>query len=86
MIAEADKVVVRATDRGTFTGPFMGMAPTGNRFTVTWIDIFRIHYGQLQEDWLEIDTADFCRQLQAPSAGLHTLATTAGRDGQVACH
>src|SRR3990170_7989534 len=59
LIAEADKVVVRATDRGPFTGPFMGMTPTGNRFTVTWIDIFRIEGGKLREAWLEIDTADF---------------------------
>ena len=67
LIAEADKVVVRATDRGTFTGAFMGMTPTGNRFTVTWIDIFRIEDGKLREAWLEIDTADFRRQLQARS-------------------
>jgi len=32
---------------------------------VTWIDIFRIEDGKLQEAWLEIDTADFRRQLQA---------------------
>jgi predicted ester cyclase len=63
LVAEGDRVVVRATDRGTFRGPFRGMEPTGNTFTITWIDIFRVEGGQLQEAWLEIDTADFRRQL-----------------------
>jgi hypothetical protein len=37
------------------------------RFTVTWIDIFQIEDGKLAEAWLEIDTADFGRQLQVRS-------------------
>jgi steroid delta-isomerase-like uncharacterized protein len=63
LIAEADKVVVRAIDRGTFLNPFMGISPTGNRFAITWIDIFRIQDGALKEAWLEIDSADFRSQL-----------------------
>lgn len=63
IIAENDKVVVRAVDRGTFVNSFGGMSPTGNAFTVTWIDIFRIEDGMLKEAWLEIDSADFRSQL-----------------------
>ncbi len=39
LIAEGDKVVVRGHDQGTHMGEFMGLAPTGNRFIITWIDI-----------------------------------------------
>ncbi len=63
LVAEGDKVVVRATDRGTFRAPFRGIEPTGKAFTITWIDIFRVQDGKLQEAWLEVDIADFKRQL-----------------------
>ena len=41
----------------------MGMEPTGRRFAITWIDIFRIEDGKLAEAWLELDVAEFQRQL-----------------------
>jgi predicted ester cyclase len=64
LIAEGDKVVVRGRDTGTHSGgPFIGIAASGRRFEVTWIDIFRVADGKLAEAWLEIDSADFRRQL-----------------------
>jgi predicted ester cyclase len=64
VIAEGDKVVVRGRDRGTHSGaPFVGVAASGRRFEITWIDIFRVEDGQLREAWLEIDTGRFRRQL-----------------------
>ncbi len=64
LIAENDKVVVRGRDRGTHSGaPFAGIEPRGNRFEITWIDIFRVEGGKLREAWLEIDVASFRRQL-----------------------
>jgi steroid delta-isomerase-like uncharacterized protein len=63
IVAEGDRVAVRAVDRGTFERPFMGMEPTGRRFAITWIDIFRIEDGKLAEAWLELDVAEFQRQL-----------------------
>jgi steroid delta-isomerase-like uncharacterized protein len=65
LIAEGDKVVVRGHDTGTHQGPFMGIPPRGNRFTITWIDIFRIQDGKLAEAWLETNVASFRRQLGA---------------------
>lgn len=64
VIAEGDRVVVRGRDTGTHSGePFMGIPPSGRRFEITWIDIFRIEEGRLAEAWLEIDGDDFRRQL-----------------------
>jgi predicted ester cyclase len=64
MVAEGDKVVVRGRDRGTHSGaPFAGIEPRGNRFEVTWIDIFRVEDGTLREAWLEINVAAFRSQL-----------------------
>ena len=63
MIAEGDRVAVRAVDRGTFEHEFLGMEPTGRRFEITWIDIFRIEDGKLAEAWLELDFGDFRQQL-----------------------
>jgi predicted ester cyclase len=64
MIAEGDKVVVRGKDTGTHSGaPFMGIPAKGNKFTITWIDVFRVENGKLVEAWLEIDVERFRKQL-----------------------
>ena len=54
MIAEGDKVVVR----GTFTavhdrGEWVGMAPSGERVTLTSIYIYRVEGGKIVEMWVE---------------------------------
>lgn len=63
LIAEGDRVVVRGTDRGTHLGEFMGRPPTGRKFVITWMDIFRIENGKAIEAWLEMDTKRFLDQL-----------------------
>ena len=59
LIAEGDRVVVRGHDQGTHLGEFMGFPPSGRRFTITWIDIFRVEHGQLVEAWLETNVESF---------------------------
>jgi predicted ester cyclase len=66
LIAEKDKVTVRRHDEGTHMGPFMGLPATGLRFSITWIDIFRIHNGKLVEAWPETSVESFRKQLGAP--------------------
>lgn len=53
MIAEGDKVVVRTTWRGTHSGIYEGVAPTGRAVTRTLIQIFRIVDGKIMEEWNE---------------------------------
>lgn len=63
MVAEGDRVVYRYSVRGTHTGPFMGIAPTGKQFAVTGIHIYRVAGGKLQEEWENWDMLGLMRQL-----------------------
>ncbi len=51
VIASADPVVVRSTARGTRTGTFVGIPPTGTPVAFAAIDIWRVENGQLVEVW-----------------------------------
>jgi steroid delta-isomerase-like uncharacterized protein len=63
LIAEDDKVVGRFTFRGTHTGEFMGIAPTGRRVSMTGIDIVRVRDGRIAEFWYAEQLHDLLRQL-----------------------
>jgi steroid delta-isomerase-like uncharacterized protein len=51
-LAEADKVVTRWTLRGTHSGEFLGLAPTGEEVTVSGIEFTRIAGGRIDEAWV----------------------------------
>jgi len=68
MIAEGDKVVVRYTFRGTHTGNFMGIAPTGKQVTQTGITINRFANGKAVELWRNVDDLGLLQQLGAVPA------------------
>jgi steroid delta-isomerase-like uncharacterized protein len=53
LVAEEDRVVVRLSARGTHTGEFIGVAPTGEVVTMTGIAIYRIVDGRIAERWAE---------------------------------
>ena len=63
MIAEGDRVATKKTFRGTHTGEFMGIAPTGNRVTLQYVDILRLRGGRIIEHWLSMDQLSFMQQL-----------------------
>ena len=63
MIAEGDKVVTRFTSRGTQTGAFMGIPPTGKQVTVSSIVIARIADGKIVEEWGLDDQMGMLQQL-----------------------
>jgi predicted ester cyclase/predicted small secreted protein len=61
IIVSGDKVVVRSTNTGRHTGPFLGLAPTGGEIEMTSIDIHTIEDGLIVEtrhveDWLSVLT------------------------------
>jgi len=51
MVAEADRVAVRWTLRGTNTGPMFGNAPSGEQVEQSAVVIFRIENGKIAERW-----------------------------------
>jgi predicted ester cyclase len=70
LVAEGDKVVVRWSARGTHSGDFNGIPPTGKVASSSGITIFRVADGQIVEEWSESDMLGLLQQVGAiPSPG-----------------
>lgn len=68
MFAEKDLVVTRSVMRGTHTGAWFGIAPTGKQVSIRMIVIHRIMDGKIAEDWVLVESLGFFQQLGlAPS-------------------
>ena len=63
VVAEDDKVLACLRFRGTHTGEFFGIAPTGNPIDVEVFDLFRFEDVRLAEHWAMVDTLGLMRQL-----------------------
>jgi len=63
-IAEGGRVATRVTMRCTHTGRYGGLAPTGRRITIPFIDISTVRDGQILEEWAEFDMRGMLRQLE----------------------
>ena len=63
MVAEGDKVFVRATIRGTHRGEFLGVAATNRRITIPIGDYVRFANGRLVEHWGITNTGALMEQL-----------------------
>ena len=64
MIAEGDRVAARLTTSARHTGTFMGIEPSGKRYSIDEIHIFRLRDGLLVEHWHEFDKAALLAQLR----------------------
>jgi len=69
VVAEGDWVAVATTLTGTHRGELMGMAPTGNRVSVTGIDMVRIDDERIVEHRGLTDTVGLMRQLSTAAEG-----------------
>ncbi|HEX7101076.1 MAG TPA: ester cyclase [Nitrolancea sp.] len=65
MVAEGDQVAVHLRMSGTHQGPFMGIAPSGNRFSTDQMRIMRFRDGQMTDSWSVIDHLGWRQQLGA---------------------
>lgn len=63
MIAEGDIVAERFTMRGTHTGPFLGLPPTGRQVTMRGIDMLRFVDGKVVARWARTDDLGLMHQL-----------------------
>jgi predicted ester cyclase len=70
MIVEGDRVATRVTGRGTHTGAWMQIEPTGSIVEVKGINIDRVADGRIVEHWGEADTIGMLVQMGVdPFAG-----------------
>jgi predicted ester cyclase len=63
LIAEGDRVVSHSRMRGTHTGVWLGIAPTGRSVSLPMIVIQRIAHGKIAEDWVLVESLGFYQQL-----------------------
>ena len=63
-IIAGDKVVARMAFSATHTQPLQGIAPTGRRFTMKTIDIWRVENGKFAEHWDLVDFPGLLKQLR----------------------
>ena len=62
-IATGDMVASRWTMRGTHSGPFASVAPTGRHVVITGMNICRIQGGKMIEHWANFDHLGLLQQL-----------------------
>ena len=67
-IAVGDRVVHRLRAEGTHLGEFQGIPPTGNRVTVTGVNINRFVDGRVAEAWGFLDMLGLLQQVGAVPA------------------
>ena len=65
LMADGDRVAARYTFRGTHTGQFGDMAPTGRAIVVPGILYVRFDGGKIAEGWSGFDSQDMLAQLGA---------------------
>lgn len=63
LIADGDRVVLRATIRGTHDGEFNGIEATGNTIDIPAIAVHRLADGQVAERWVTFDALGMMQQL-----------------------
>lgn len=61
--ADGDRVAMRVATHGTHTGEFMGKPPTGRRFEIEAIHIYRIENGLVAEHWAKRDDVGLAQQI-----------------------
>jgi steroid delta-isomerase-like uncharacterized protein len=76
VLAEGDLVAARWTARGTNTGMWGDMAPTGKSATFSGVNIFRFAHGKVIEIWNHRDDLGLMQQL-----GATIYAGATGKEG-----
>ena len=83
MIAAGDRVASLCTLRGTHTGPWMGIAPTGRKVSVPIMTIHRIANGKIAEDWVLVGSLMLFQQLGLVPETEEVLAAAKSNHGSI---
>jgi steroid delta-isomerase-like uncharacterized protein len=63
LVAEGDRVAVRYVERGTHTGEFLGVPPSGRSYEKNGFALYRVDGGRLVEAWAQEDDLGFQQQI-----------------------
>ena len=63
LVVEGDRVAARATMKGTHSGEYLGIRPTGRSVEVTAFEISRTRDGKYAETWGMLDVFSLLNQL-----------------------
>jgi steroid delta-isomerase-like uncharacterized protein len=63
MISDGDQIIIRWTARGTNTGDYFGMPPTGKSIEITGMNTWRTRDGKAVEGWVNRDDMGLLQQL-----------------------
>jgi steroid delta-isomerase-like uncharacterized protein len=78
LVAEGDRVVKRWVFRGTHTGEYVGIPPTGKRVTMRGITLYRVADGKVKELYWNYDVFGLLQQIGAiPAPGQQPAAAGA---------
>jgi steroid delta-isomerase-like uncharacterized protein len=72
LLSDGDFVVARLVAGATHSGDFLGMPPTGRRFSVRECTVFELRDGLVRNVWVYVDSGSIARQLGfafAPAGG-----------------
>jgi predicted ester cyclase len=69
LFGEGDKVIEHSTIRGTQTGPWMALPPSGTQVTWEMTTMYRIEDGKLVERWGAYDVPSLMQQLGLVKGG-----------------
>ena len=75
VVVQGDVAVGRFHLQGTHTGPFLGIAATGDRVSIHGIDVVRVVDGRITDSWYVEQTLDLLQQLGALPATDELLRT-----------
>lgn len=62
-IAQGEWMAAFGRQEATHSGPFMGIAPTGRRVEIRYMDFWRVKDGRIADNWVSVDFAHVMRQL-----------------------
>jgi len=81
LVAEDDIVAAYLTSSAVHSGTFMGLPPTGKRYSIDEMHFFRLRDGQVTEHWHVFDKGDLMRQLspEATADGAGAADTSEAR-------
>jgi predicted SnoaL-like aldol condensation-catalyzing enzyme len=63
LVAEGDRVFLRAVASGTWKGFWNGKEPNGRKFEISEFDEFRLKEGIVMEHWDALDTGKMAQDL-----------------------